>query len=274
VRTNLVWGWLWVLAVAGSAVGSRAQGDSQKKAAGYSPGLSAVSASRIIAPHPGYHFPDGETSTFTVEWHSLNAGSASIKMEAVDNQQQVTAAGHTAGLGHFLYKVDDHFQSRFDPETFCSLAISKHSEEGARRRQTDSRFDYSTQKSVLEEKNLKTGEQKHIESNIPGCVTDILSGFYYLASLPLQPGTSTQFSMSDGGKTTDVSAYVESREQVKVAAGTFQTVRVRAEPVSGPLKGRGTVWIWYTDGPDHTPVQMRAKLGWGTLLFRLQSREK
>jgi hypothetical protein len=34
------------------------------------------------------------------------------------------------------------------------------------------------------------------------------------------------------------------------------------------------VWVWYSEDPSHTPVQMRVKLGWGTLLFRLQRIEK
>ena len=49
---------------------------------------------------------------------------------------------------------------------------------------------------------------------------------------------------------------------------------VTAEAVSGSLQSKGKVWVWYSDDPGHTPVQMRAKLGWGTLLFRLQRIEK
>ncbi len=71
-----------------------------------------------------------------------------------------------------------------------------------------------------------------------------------------------------------VKAVVEKREQVKVPAGTFQAVLVTAEATSGSLQSKGKVWVWYSDDANHTPVQMRAKLGWGTLLFRLQRIEK
>jgi hypothetical protein len=46
------------------------------------------------------------------------------------------------------------------------------------------------------------------------------------------------------------------------------------EAISGALQGKGTIWAWFTDDVKHTPVQMRSKLGWGTLLFRLQTIEK
>jgi hypothetical protein len=131
------------------------------------------------------------------------------------------------------------------------------------------RLDYPRHKSVLDEKNLKTGELKHTENDIPACVTDVISGFYYLASLSLQQGASSTFAINDG-KTTEVTACVESKEQIKVPAGMFQTVRVRVEAVSGSLKGKGEIWVWFTGDANHTPVQMRSKLGWGTLLFRLQ----
>ena len=65
-------------------------------------------------------------------------------------------------------------------------------------------------------------------------------------------------------------ARVEAREQVKVPAGTFQTLRVRVEAISGALQSKGSVVVWYTDDANRIPVQMRSKLGWGTLLFRLQ----
>jgi hypothetical protein len=51
-------------------------------------------------------------------------------------------------------------------------------------------------------------------------------------------------------------------------------VLVTAEATSGPLQSKGKVWVWYSEDPGHTPVQMRVKLGWGTLLFRLQRIEK
>jgi hypothetical protein len=72
------------------------------------------------------------------------------------------------------------------------------------------------------------------------------------------------------GKSAVVHATVDKLEQIKVPAGTFSAVMVTAEAISGSLQSKGKVWVWYSDDAAHTPVQMRAKLGWGTLLFRLQ----
>jgi len=225
---------------------------------------------RIVPPPPGYRFPNGQSYVYGVEWHLFNAGTATVRMDSADVQERVTAIGDSAGFVNTFLKVHDFFEARFDPRTFCSLHVSKHLEEGSRKGQTELAFDYVHHKSVLDDKNLKKGESRHTENDIPGCVTDVVSGFYYLASLPLQPGTFNTFVVSDGVRTTDVTAYVEARDQVKVPAGSYRTVRVKAEPVSGPLKGKTAILVWFSDDPNHIPVQMRSKLGWGTLVFRLQ----
>jgi hypothetical protein len=66
---------------------------------------------------------------------------------------------------------------------------------------------------------------------------------------------------------------VEGKEQIKTPAGTFQTVRVGPEGDSGILKN-GRIWIWYSDDERHLPIQMRAKLFWGTLTIYLTSISK
>jgi len=203
----------------------------------------------------------------------LTAGIGVVRMETAGNERKVVATAESQGAVNVIFPVHDHFEARFDPRTFCSLEISKHSEEGSHKRETSIKFDYERKKSVLDEKNLKTGETKKVENDLAGCATDVITGFYYLQSLPLQIGATYEFPISDG-KTAMVRATVEKREQIKVPAGTFPAVLVIAEATSGSLLSKGKVWVWYSDDAKHTPVQMRAKLGWGTLLFRLQRIEK
>jgi len=228
---------------------------------------------QIEPPRPNYPFPDGRSYVYSAEWHLITAGTGVVRMEVAANDRKVIASAESSGVVNVIFPVHDRFESRFDPRTFCSLSIFKHSEEGSHKRETSIHFDYARKKSTLDEKNLKTGETKHVEDDLADCATDVITGFYYLQSLPLQLGASYEFPISDG-KTTIVHASVEKREQSKVPAGTFSTVLVTAEAISGPLQSKGKVWVWYSEDPGHTPVQMRAKLGWGTLLFRLQRIEK
>jgi len=92
--------------------------------------------------------------------------------------------------------------------------------------------------------------------------------------MPLAPGNVYLFPVNDGNKTAIVRAEVEGKEAVKTPTGAYSTIRVRAEATSGALRGTGALWIWYAEDERHTPVQMRAKMSWGTLMFRLQKIEK
>jgi len=228
---------------------------------------------RITAPPPNYVFPDGQGYVYGTEWHLINAGTGVVRMEISGDERRVTATAESRGVVNVIFPVHDHFEAHFDPRTFCSLSVTKHIEEGSHARDTSIRFDYATKKSLLEEKNLRNGEKKQIENDLATCSTDVITGFYYLQSLPLQLGSIYEFPISDG-KTTIVRATVEKREHVKVPAGSFDAVQVIAEAVSGSLKNRGRIWVWFSDDSTHVPVQMKAKLGWGTLLFRLQRIEK
>ncbi|HEY7096360.1 MAG TPA: DUF3108 domain-containing protein [Terriglobales bacterium] len=235
--------------------------------------VSAAPQGKILPPRQGYRFPLGQTYVFGVEWHLINAGTATLGMEAAGEHHRVSVHADSSGVVNLLYKVRDQFAALIDPQTFCSAHLFKHTEEGSRKRETNITYDYARHKSVLDEKNLKKNESKHLENDIPECVSDVVSGFYYVASLPLEPGSTMTFPINDG-KTTLVQAVVEKREQVKVPAGTFQTVLVSAEAISGPLKGKGNVEMWFSDDANHVPVQMKSKLGWGSLLFRLQRIDK
>jgi hypothetical protein len=234
------------------------------------PASSRSPQPQIVPPPPNYHFPNGKSLVFTAEWHVFTAGAVTIKLEPNGAFEKVTMTANSSGAVNLLFPVRDMFETRIDPRTYCTTRIFKHAEEGKHKRETQIQIDLARRKSILDEKNLQTGEMKHEETDVPGCTTDVLSGFFYIASRPLQPGSNVEFPVTDGGKTTLAVAHVEGREQLKVPAGTFQTLRVSVAATTGKLQGRGQLMVWFTDDADHMPVQMRAKVQWGTVTFRLQ----
>jgi Protein of unknown function (DUF3108) len=228
-----------------------------------------------IRPVPDSHkFLNGQILHYSAEWRLWTAGTATIKLEQINGEERVSASADSAGAVAVLYRVADRFESYFDRKSFCSLRLNKHSEEGLHSRETKIEFDYNKHKAVLDERNLKTRETKHTEEGIPNCVTDVLAGLYYVGSMPLETGSTYVFPINDGGKTYDVKAVVEGHEEIKTDAGTFRTVRVQPSAEGGLLKTRGKIWIWYSDDAAHIPVQMRARMFWGTLTFKLNRVER
>ena len=232
--------------------------------------MSAAPGSRITPPSPSYHFPESETLVYSVEWHSINAGTATVNLKRQADSEHLRAIANTSGVVNKLFPVHDLFDADVDTRTFCTQLISKHSEEGSRRIERIVHLNYQTLKGHMEQTDLKKGNKRKADFDIPPCLTDVVSGFFYAASLDLAPGSSQIFPVNDGGKTTDVKIDVEGRSRIKVPLGEFEAVRVKAEPVAGPLAGKGVLWVWFTDDPRHTPLQLKSKLGFATLLFQLQ----
>lgn len=266
--------WLAVGAVAANAP---VQG--KKKSASPAPApppaeQSGMSAPTLTKPRSEYQFPVGQTYVYGGDWRIFNAGVATLRLEQAGPENRVVGTANSVGTVALLYHVHDRFESFFDPTNFCSRNTSRHVEEGLRRVETNITFDYRRGKTILDQKNIKKKETKHEEHDIPSCVTDLLSAVYYVASLPLLPGGNYSFPLNDGGQTLTVNVRVEAREQVKTPAGTFNAIRIQPESAAGLLKEKGRIWIWYSDDAARTPVQIRARMSWGTLNFMLLRVEK
>jgi Protein of unknown function (DUF3108) len=224
-------------------------------------------------PVAGYVFPARQTLTFTVDWRVFTGGVAVFHLEQQDDILRVTATADTVGAVNMLFPVVDRFQSSMDTRTGCSGGFSKQTQEGRRKVSTDLAFDYHAGKQTQLDKNLVTGTQKTQTASIPACVTDSLSAIFYAASQRLTVGQDVGFPLADAMRTVTVEMKVEAREEIKTPAGTFQTIRVQPTAEEGVVKNRGNIWIWYTDDARHMPVQIRARLFWGTITFHLQSVE-
>lgn len=241
-------------------------------------GLGGKPAAPVVipvlqTPASGYTFPARETLTFTVDWRVFTGGTAVFHLEQQGDDLRINATADTVGAVNMLFPVVDRFQSSMNTKTGCSGGFSKQTQEGRRKINSDLSFDYHDGKQTNVEKNLVKGTQKTQTSNIPACVTDSLSAIFYAASQHMAVGQDFGFPLADAMRTVTVTMKVEGKEEIKTPAGIFQTIRVQPTAEEGVVKNRGNIWIWYTDDARHMPVQIRARLFWGTITFHLQSVE-
>lgn len=223
----------------------------------------------LAAPRAGFSFPQKQTLTYSVDWRVFPAGTAVLHFEAQGDHERLTANADTIGAINLIFHVGDRFQSTFDRTKGCTYEFDKQTVEGRRQINSTLKLDYGQGKSILDEKNLVNGQNKHLEVPISGCLTDLLTGVFYAASQPMELGHTFVIPVVDALHTVPVTMKVEGREEIKTSLGTFKTLRVQPTASAGVVKNRGNIWIWYTDDERHLPVQMRARLFWGTITFRL-----
>ncbi len=233
------------------------------------PWLTASRSPRSPRRAPVTLSPKKQTLTYSVDWRVFPAGTAVLHFEATGNTERITANADTIGAINLLFHVSDRFQSTFDRDKGCTYEFDKQTVEGRRQINTTLKLDYAQSKSILDEKNLVMGQSKHVETPVQGCLTDLLTGIFYASSQPMALGQSFVIPVVDAMHTVPVTMKVEGREEIRTTLGAFKTLRVQPTAAAGVVKNRGNIWIWYTDDDRHLPVQMRARLFWGTITFRL-----
>lgn len=208
-----------------------------------------------------------------MDWRVFTAGVAVFHLDETGGVEKISATADSVGAVNLLFPVVDRFQSSFDLKSGCSGGFNKQTQEGRRKIASELSFDAGRGRQSEYSRNLVKGTATRKEASVPACVTDALAAIFYTQSQPLVIGQTVEFPLADAMRTVTVGMKVEGREEIKTPAGTFQTVKVQATAEEGVVKNRGQIWIWYTDDPRHLPVQMRARLFWGTITFHLQSVE-
>jgi hypothetical protein len=234
----------------------------------------ATGSASLPAPRPGYAYPQRQTLTYEVDWRVFPAGTAVLHMEGSGDNQRLTVNGDSLGAFNLLFRVSDHFQSTFSRQTGCSSDFAKQLVEGTRQVNSNQQFSAGQSRVVDDEKTLISHVHHADQTAIPACVTDALSAIFYAASQPLQVGQQFHVPMVYGPNVLDVTAHIEGREAVHTPTTTYQTLRVQPTWTNTAVRNSGNIWVWYTDDDRHIPVQVRARLFWGTITFRLTTIEQ
>lgn len=237
-------------------------------------GISPKAFEGALAP-----FPSAEKLSYDIEWRLIYAGSAEVSLTPRPGEPgKWDSLLHieSGGLVSKLYKLDDTYKVGMDPG-FCTAATHLDSLEGRRHRDTKVTYDHSRGKASYMERDLnKNTLVKASEVEIPPCVLDIAAGLYKLRMDKLEPGQNLQAPMSDGKKSVNVRVEAQAREELKIKAGTFNTIRYQVFIFNGALyPKKADLFVWLTDDPHRLPVQIRARMSFpvGNITFELQKDE-
>jgi hypothetical protein len=244
--------------------------DSRPQAVLLADGISAKAFEGATAP-----FPSAERLSYDIEWRLIYAGSAHMTLEPKPGDPRKWDSVlriESGGLVSKLYRLEDIYTVSME-NGFCTSSTHLNAIEGKRRRDTKVVYDHTRGKASYVERDLdKNTVIKTSEVEIPPCALDAMAGLYKLRIDKLEPGQSKQVPMSDGKKSVNVRVEAQAREQVKIKAGTFDTIRYEVFLFNGVLYQRkADFFVWLTDDAHRLPVQLRARMSFpvGTITFEL-----
>jgi hypothetical protein len=222
-------------------------------------------------------FVPGETLNYEVTWSVFSAGQVTATLRRVHNSAQdayeVETTAHSKGFASVLFKVQNDFHSLFDPESVCSFRISKKINEGRRHKESQIVFDAKRRLAILDEHDLsgRAAPPKHAENEIPPCVQDVVSAFYFLRKRPLEVKQQLAIPVNDGAKTHLVVADVQARERIATPFGSRFAFRVEPKVFGELYKRRGRLLVWISDDAQRLPLRIKAVVSVGTITGTLKS---
>ena len=223
--------------------------------------------------------PARETLYYTVEWRLITAGKAKLEWTAEQRPRtgaQVNLRLESVGLVSKFFKVEDDYSANLN-SALCGQSLQMTTLEGSRQRETKVTFDSASRKaSYLERDRAKNAVIAAHEIDIPPCVHDVIGGLYFLRTLNLEPGQSTEVPVSDGKKSVMAKVEAQQREDVKTSEGTFKTIRYEIYLFNDVLYRRSAhLYVWLTDDRRKLPVrvQVRMQFAIGTITLPLEKAE-
>ncbi|MBK7708749.1 MAG: DUF3108 domain-containing protein [Acidobacteria bacterium] len=114
-----------------------------------------------------------------------------------------------------------------------------------------------------------------IASDLKGDTHDLVSGLYFLRTLPLAVGRVFELTISDSGLIYQVPVRVTAREVQKSVLGRLMCFRVEPEVFGNNrlIEQKGSMVIWITDDERRIPVRSRINSEYGKIEVKLKKVE-
>jgi hypothetical protein len=240
--------------------------------------LALLACAPLVSPQSN-SLPSRETFYYTIEWRLITAGKAKVEWAAAPQPGSGWQANlhlESIGLVSKFFKVEDDYSANLG-QALCAQSSQINIHEGSRQRETKITFDSETRKaSYLERDRVKNAVLASQEIDIPPCVHDVIGGLFFLRTLSLEPGQSTQVPVSDGKKSVMAKVEAQQREEVKTPSGTHKTIRYEVYLFNNVLYRRPAhLNVWLTDDRRKLPVQIRVRMQFtiGTITLLLEKHE-
>jgi hypothetical protein len=224
--------------------------------------------------------PAKETFHYSIDWRLFSAGKATVELTTTAPPRpgyQASLHLESTGIVSKLFKVEDDYSASMN-SAYCAQTLQMTTHEASRLRETKITFDGEAKKASYLERDRARNNAIVLsqETDIPPCVHDVIGGLFFIRTLNLEPGQSTQIPVSDGKKSVMVKVEAQAREDVKTPEGSFKTIRYEVYLFDGVLYKRSAhVNLWVSDDRRRLPVQIRVRMTFtiGTINLQLEKHE-
>jgi hypothetical protein len=212
-------------------------------------------------------FEIGEKLTYAVKVGPLGKGTAVAELRNVETVRGRRVYHSVFKLNGSLlfFKVRDHYESWFDPNTLVSLRYHQDIDQGTYERAR--KFEIYPERGVYQEND---------KPEVPTVEMPLDDGafLYFLRTIPLEVGKTYTWNRYFKPDRNPVRVTVLRRERIKVPAGEFDAVVLQPKiKAKGIFAETANAEVWLAEDEGRMMLQMKTRLPFGQVQFQLRSRE-
>ncbi len=211
-------------------------------------------------------FSIGEKLSYDAKFSFLHLGQMTIQVEDTITYNGIKCYKISSTLNsnrslRFLFSINDTITVYTTTDSLLPLFYEEKINEGGYHRQTTITFNHDSLKAVYNDT---------LNVIIARDSRDLLSCWYYLRTIPLITNDTVCINIHNVKKNYQISCIIGEEKKIKVTAGEFQTIPVILDTKGkGVFGSRGKMEIWYAK-KNPIPVQIKASMSFGSLLFKLR----
>ncbi len=211
----------------------------------------------------------GETMVFSLGWEFINAGTATMQVDApTSGQYKIHTAVRT---NHFL----DMFNKVRDTIVSEGVCQQKAMQSTRFLLQQQERSYHAKKETVFDRAHALVRYTEHEKTDTYPVSTkhqDVMDAFFMVRKMALKKGQVLHLPIFDSRKTYDVAIHIGNKTKRIRAPWGERVSCISIEPqlkTAGIFSSQGTVKIWVTDDARHIPLKLVAKIKIGHIIGRL-----
>lgn len=213
-------------------------------------------------------FRIGEKLHYSVRVGGLGRGRAVMELRKLDTVRGRSVFHSTFKIDGSLlfFKVDDLYESWFDPNTMVSVRYHQNIDQGSYER--DRTYEIFADRGIYLEPDQR--EVATVEQPL-----DDGAFLYFLRTIPLEVGRTYSWNRYFKPDRNPVRVTVVRKERIRVPAGEFDAIVLRPSiKAKGIFSENAHAEVWVADDDSRMMLQMKTRLPFGSVVFQLRSFER
>lgn len=212
-------------------------------------------------------FTIGEKLDYAAKFSFINLGSMTLEIKDTLTYKGFTCYGFTSILTSnpslsFLFSLSDTIEVYARTEDLLPIYYEESINEGKYRNHSKLFFDHDSLNVIYDDS---------LSFDLLEKSRDLLSFWYFLRTIPLEVGDTIPVNIHKSKENYEILCHIEKKERIKTPIGEFNTILVSPQTEGKGIFGSGgEMDIWYSDDEARYPVQIKAKMKFGSVLFKLK----